>query len=64
MFDFLSYVPIYMIFKRTKAKKKKKVSKRGNKEEEKIRVEKNNMKSEVILDPVHIIAKDRLKIGF
>lgn len=63
MFDFLSYVPIYMIFKRTKAKKKK-VSKRGNKEEEKIRVEKNNMKSEVILDPVHIIAKDRLKIGF
>lgn len=45
-------------------KQKKKVSKRGNKEEEKIRVEKNNMKSEVILDPVHIIAKDRLKIGF
>lgn len=40
------------------------MSKRGNKEEEKIRVEKNNMKSEVILDPVHIIAKDRLKIGF
>lgn len=55
---------LYIWFLKGLKQKKKKVSKRGNKEEEKIRVEKNNMKSEVILDPVHIIAKDRLKIGF